>query len=84
MREEVLVPDEVVDLIADLAALCAAEVLAGRKEGAQVVVERAVDGFVGRGNGGLCELLERAIVEVVGEDAADLLIYDFALHYNGA
>lgn len=29
MREEVLIPDQVVDLIADLAALGAAEVLAG-------------------------------------------------------
>lgn len=46
------------------------------------MVERAVDGFVGGGDGGLLELMERAVVEVVGEDAADLLIYDFALHYN--
>ena len=26
--------------------------------------------------------MKRAVVEVVGEDAADLLIDDFALHYN--
>lgn len=67
-----------------MAAFGAAEVLAGGEEGAQVLIERPIDGFVGGGDGLLLELLERTVVEVVGEDAADLLIYDFAPHYNDA